>query len=300
VTPPKSEDPRLSAFRDWLTRRRGLSAETLRRYVQEAGRWLDTLGDGMSGCEAGRVRAVVLDQAPERSRSSIRMTTTVLRAYLRFRVAAGEVRPALVDAVPTAPRRRLATIPRYVPPAVIERIVASTAGADAAAVRDRAIILLLARLGLRAGDLWRLTLGDLDWERGEMLLHGKGGLRARMPLPQDAGDALLAYIETTRPRSLKARIFLRLQPPHRPFASSAEIAGIVARVLKRGGFSGVPSGSHMFRHSLATSMLRGGASLDSVGVVLRHRHPSTTAIYAKADVAMLTRIAQPWPGDASC
>jgi site-specific recombinase XerD len=121
-----------------------------------------------------------------------------------------------------------------------------------------------------------------------------------MPLPQDAGDALLAYLERGRPCVTHPRVFLRVQAPHRPLSSSAEIAGIVSRVLDRGGIVGVPTGAHIFRHSLATAMLRAGSSLETVGTLLRHRQPATTAIYAKTDVPMLTRIAQPWPGDASC
>jgi site-specific recombinase XerD len=121
-----------------------------------------------------------------------------------------------------------------------------------------------------------------------------------MPLPQDAGDALLAYIEQVRPAVREDHVFLRIQAPFRPLASSAEIARVVARARSRAGVEGVPSGAHVFRHSLATAMVRTGASLESIGAVLRHRSPVTTAIYAKVDVAMLARVAQPWPGDASC
>ena len=123
-----------------------------------------------------------------------------------------------------------------------------------------------------------------------------------MPLrvPQDAGDAVLAYLARARPKVNEERVFLRAQPPFTPFKSSAEIAGIVARVLERGGIEGLPTGAHIFRHSLATNMLRAGAGLESVGTILRHRSPDTTAIYAKVDVAMLQKLAQPWPGDLPC
>jgi site-specific recombinase XerD len=121
-----------------------------------------------------------------------------------------------------------------------------------------------------------------------------------LPLPQDAGDAMLAYIERGRPVVAEERVFLRVPAPFTPLASSSEIAGIVSRVLARGGIEGVPTGAHMFRHSLATAMLRTGASLESVGTVQRHRSPGTTAIYAKVDVAMLMKVAQPWPGDVLC
>ena len=121
-----------------------------------------------------------------------------------------------------------------------------------------------------------------------------------MPLRQDAGDAVIEYLERARPRVNEEQIFLRALAPFTPFRSSAEIAGIVSRVLRRAGIEGLPSGSHIFRHSLATRMLRAGAGLASVGAVLRHKSTSATAIYAKVDVAMLEKVAQPWPGEASC
>jgi site-specific recombinase XerD len=143
-------------------------------------------------------------------------------------------------------------------------------------------------------------MADLDWGNALLRVHGKGRRTTRLPLPQDAGDAVLAYIEHGRPRVRNEHLFLRVQAPFTPLASSSGISNIVSRVLARGGIGGVLTGAHLFRHSLATSMLRGGASLESVGTVLRHQSPSTTAIYAKVDVPMLMRVAQPWPGDVSC
>jgi integrase len=146
----------------------------------------------------------------------------------------------------------------------------------------------------------QLRLTDIDWVKALVRVNGKSRRPAQLPLPQDTGDALLAYIEQVRPAVQDDHVFLRIQAPFRPFASSAEIARIVARARRRAGVEGVPSGAHVFRHSLATAMVRSGASLESIGAVLRHRSPVTTAIYAKVDVAMLARVAQPWPGEASC
>ena len=300
LVPAALEDPRLSAFCLWLKRHRGATDETIRRYLHEASRWLFSLGGDPAAYDAGTIRSVVLNQEPRRSRASVQMTTTVLRSYLRFLAVRGECRPELAHAVPPAPRRRLATIPRYAGPAVIERIIESCNTTTPVGIRDRAIILLLGRLGLRAGDVWRLRLADIDWANALLRVHGKGRRPTRLPLPQDVGDAVLAYLERVRPKVREERVFLRIQAPFRPFASSTEIAGIVARVLARACIDGVPTGAHVFRHSLATSMLRAGASLESVGTVLRHRSPNTTAIYAKVDVAMLETVAQPWPGDLSC
>ena len=167
-------------------------------------------------------------------------------------------------------------------------------------IRDKAIILLLARLGLRAGDVWALRLADLDWANGRIRVKGKGRRQSVLPLPQDVGEALLAYLSQARPRVSLEPVFLRVQAPFRPFSSSAEIAGIVSRVLARAGINGVPTGAHVFRHSLATNMLRSGASLETVGTVLRHSRRTSTAIYAKVDTPMLQRVVQPWPEGASC
>jgi site-specific recombinase XerD len=292
-------DPRLTEFSEWLRRERGVTSETLRRYLNEAGRWLERLGATPKDYNAAAIRSIVLDQGEERSRSSVRMTVTVLRSFLRFTIVQGQCSPSLLHAVPPAVRRRLSTVPRTIPTAKIEEIIASCRTDTPVEIRDRAILLLLARLALRAGDIWQLRLSDIDWRASRLRLHGKGRRGEMMPLPQDAGDALLAYIEDVRPVVATDRIFLRTQAPFTPLRSAAEIAGIVSRVLNRSGFTGLPTGSHVFRHSLASAWLRGGADLDQIGVALRHTSRDTTAIYAKVDVEMLAGVAQPWPGCAS-
>ena len=292
-------DPRLNGFAQWLHRERGATAETIRRYRQEAGRWIGSLGTDPKHFCAAAIRSIVLDQDPKRSRSSIRMTVTVLRTFLRFTVSQGLCAPFLLHAVPPAVRRKLSTVPRTIPAATIEDIIASCGATTPVEIRDRAILLLLARMGLRAGDVWQLRLSDIDWRTGRLRLHGKSRRGTMLPLPQDAGDALLVYIEDMRPVVSTDRVFLRTQAPFTPLRSSAEIAGIVARILKRGGFPGLPTGAHVFRHSLASAWLRGGADLDQIGVALRHASRTTTAIYAKVDVEMLAGVAQPWPGVAS-
>jgi site-specific recombinase XerD len=293
------EDARLTAYRNWLEQDRGATDATIRRYIGEASRWLSTLGSDPAGYAVMTIRSIALEQAG-RSRASVRMTATVLRSFLRFTASTGVCPATLAEAVPPAIRRRLGTLPRHAAPATIEAIIASCSTTTPVGVRDRAIVLLLARLGLRAADVWRLCLTDIDWRNGRLRLHGKQRRSVAMPLPQDVGDALLAYVEGGRPVVAEERVFLRAQAPFTPLRSASEIAGIVARVLKRGGFTDVPTGAHMFRHSLATSLLRAGSNLDAIGTVLRHRSPQSTAIYAKVDIAMLTEVAQPWPGDASC
>jgi len=293
-----AEDPRLAAFRAWLRRRCGATDQTIVRYLAETARWLPSLGEDPGVYGAVTIRQIVLDQPASRARQSVRLTATVLRAYLRFLAASGACRPELVYAVPYAPRRRDAALPRFLSPATVERIIASCDVATPVGLRDRAILLLLARLGLRAGDVCQLKLADIDWTSARLRVDGKSRRPAQLPLPQDAGDALLAYIEQTRPAVREDRVFLRVQAPFRPFASSAEIARIVATARSQAGVEEASSGAHVFRHSLATAMVRTGSSLETVGAVLRHRSPDTTAIYAKVDVVMLARVAQPWPGDA--
>ncbi|CCV09134.1 Phage integrase [Mesorhizobium metallidurans STM 2683] len=292
-------DPRLDGLAQWLRRERGATEETIRRYQHEAGRWIGVLGKDPAHYNAATIRSIVLDQIPERSRSSIRMTVTVLRAFLRFTVSQGLCAPFLLHAVPPAIRRKLSTVPRVIPTATIEDIIASSGTTTSVDIRDRAILLLLARMALRAGDVWQLRLFDIDWRAGRLRLLGKSRRGTMLPLPQDAGDALLAYIEDARPIVSTDRVFLRTQAPFTPLRSSAEIAGIVARILNRGGFSHLPTGSHVFRHSLASAWLRDGADLDQIGIALRHASRDTTAIYAKVDISMLAAVVQSWPGAAS-
>jgi integrase/recombinase XerD len=158
-----------------------------------------------------------------------------------------------------------------------------------------------ARLGLRAGDALAMRLGDIAWDEGTIRVCGKGRREIRLPLPQDAGEALLEYLARARPRVDDDRIFLRSSAPYQPFKRSSGISGVVRLALNRAGIPDAPSqGANLLRHSAATSMLCAGASLDAVGTVLRHRSIDTTAHYAKVDLAMLRLIAQPWPGEASC
>ena len=181
----------------------------------------------------------------------------------------------------------------------IERLIASCDLSAPHGVRDRAILLLLARLGLRAGDILTMRLGDIEWEQATLRVRGKARREIRLPLPQDAGDALLAYLERARPLAACDQVFLRSSAPYRPFSGSSVVSGIVRLALTRAGIESAPSkGANLLRHSAATAMLRGGATLDMVGTVLRHRSPDTTAHYAKVDITALQQIAQPWPGDA--
>jgi integrase len=156
------------------------------------------------------------------------------------------------------------------------------------------MILLLVRLGLRAGDVARLRLGDLEWESGTLRVLGKGRYEVRLPLPQDAGDSLLRYLECRPDAGRTDRVFVRNIAPFKPFVSGHCVSGVVKRTLRRAGVTAV-KGAHLLRHTAATEMLRHGVPLAQIGLVLRHRSIDMTAYYAKVDVALLKQVAQPWP-----
>jgi integrase/recombinase XerD len=293
--------PRLAALRDWLLHHRGLSPRTTERYLRLATRFLARLGDDPAAYDASAVRRVVLDVAGHGSPANTKTVATGLRVYLRFLAARGECRPGLDQAVPPVPQWRLSALPRYLPPKDVERVIAACDTTRLHGLRDRAILLLLARLGLRAGDILDLRVDDLDWGAAALRVRGKGRRDARLPLPQDAGDALLAYLEQRRPGGPELRVFLRCSAPYRPLARSSCISSIVRLALGRAGIASPPSrGANLLRHSAATAMLREGATLDAVSALLRHRSLDTTAHYAKIDLPMLRGVAQPWPEGAPC
>ena len=297
--PNAPPDDSLERFRDWLRRHRGISDASIRIHSRNVATLLGDLGEDPGTYSAARVRDVMLARLPEASLPRAQSLTTAMRLYLRFLTSVGACRPGLVGAVPTPPSWRLSTLPRYLPSSDIERAVASCDTTSAVGVRDRAILLLLARLGLRAGDVTGLELDDIDWRHARLLVCGKSRRPTGLPLPQDVGDALLAYIERVRPVVREQKVFLRIPAPYRPFQESNAITAIANRALCRAGVAGAtPRGARVFRHSAATSLIRSGASLELVGALLRHRLPNTTAIYAKVDVPMLLEVAEHWIGDA--
>lgn len=294
---PPVIDARVAAFQDWLRRHRGISEITIERHGGMLMRLLPALGDDPACYSAWLIRQALLDYSRTAgSRHYLRMMATALRGYLRFLAARGDCSVGLDLAVPSAKHWRLSALPRYLPAEDVERLVSSCDITQPSGIRDRAILLLLARLGLRAGDVSAMRLDDIEWEQGTLRVCGKGRREIRLPLPQDAGDAVLDYLTRARPASASDIVFLRLLPPHTPFATSLSVGSVVDRALTRAGIQNAPSrGSNLLRHSAATAMLRAGATLYTIGTVLRHRSLDTTAHYAKVDVGMLSEIAQPWP-----
>jgi site-specific recombinase XerD len=221
--------------------------------------------------------------------------TTSLRAFLRYLAVEGRCRVGLDSAVPGYAHWRLADMPRYLAPEQISRLIAACDGEAPAQRRDRAIVLLLARLGLRAGDVAQLRLTDIEWETGSLRVSGKSRYEVRLPLPQDVGDAITAYLECRPSIFASDHVFLRTIAPYRPFRQGDGISSVVRRRMKRAGNVTPVKGAHVLRHTAATEMLRNGVPLEKIGLVLRHRGIDTTAFYAKADVALLKQVAQPWP-----
>jgi site-specific recombinase XerD len=222
-----------------------------------------------------------------------------LRAFLRYLHHRGLNQRALAGCVPSMRRWKLATLPTYLPAAEVQKALDGCDRATVIGRRDYAILMMLAKLGLRANEVATLTLDDIDWRAGEMLVRAKGRQRARMPIPPDVGAAVVAYLRDTRPKSSCRRLFVRTLAPHVGFASGCAITMIAKAALDRVGIKGCAHrGAHIFRHSLATELLRSGATLSEIGQLLRHESHDTTRIYAKVDIETLRTLSLPWPGGA--
>ncbi len=220
---------------------------------------------------------------------------TVFRSFFRFLLQKGELQVDLAASVLTVADWRLSTVPKYLTPEEVERVLNACDRRMATGRRDYAILLLLARLGLRAGEVVALQLEDINWRAGEILVRGKGLLHERMPLPSDVGQALTSYLRRGRPACQTRRVFVRMRAPRRGFANPATLSGIVRRALARADLHPPSRGAHLLRHSLATSMLGSGATMRELAEILRHRAINSTEIYAKVDFQGLRSLAHPWP-----
>jgi site-specific recombinase XerD len=285
----------VTRFRAWLRKHRGASDATIKLYARDAGRLMTALGEDPASWDAAAIRRIFMDRASTCGRGTVEKMTTSLRAFLRYLAVEGRCRVGLDSAVPGYAHWRLADMPRYLTPEQIRRLIAACDGEAPAQRRDRAIVLLLARLGLRAGDVAQLRLTDIEWETGSLRVSGKSRYEVRLPLPQDVGDAITAYLECRPSIFASDHVFLRTIAPYRPFRQGDGISSVVRRRMKRAGNVTPVKGAHVLRHTAATEMLRNGIPLEKIGLVLRHRGIDTTAFYAKADVALLKQVAQPWP-----
>jgi len=287
-------------FETYLRNERALAETTIAYYVLYTRRFLtDRFGKGrvvLSRLSAGDVVRFVQRQVPRLHQKRAKRLTTTLRSFLNYTRYRGDITSDLATAVPCVAAWSMTSIPRDIPADAVRQVLASIDRRTPAGRRDYAVLLLLARLGLRASEVVLLELDDIDWAAGELHVRGKGGRRTALPLSAEVGRALVSYLRHGRPRSTSRRVFLRLKAPIRGFLHSAAITSLVAHTLARGGINSPSKGAHQFRHALAVQMLRHGASLAEIGEVLRHRSPQTTTIYAKVDLEALRPLALPWPG----
>lgn len=296
--------PRLTAldmlvgrYRAWMVEDRGLAAATVLRYENLARRFLHELstGDGadVADVTGATVARFLLDECGRVSVGAAKGRVAELRSLLRFLYVEGLIGVPLAASVPPVAGWRDTTIPRSVTAEQVRDLLDSCERACAVGMRDFAILMLVARLGLRSAEVARMELGDIAWRAGELAVRGKGRRHDRLPVPVDVGDAVAAYLQTGRPRCDDRHVFLTVKAPQRPIRPDL-VSDVVRRACRRAGVETV--GAHRLRHGLATAMLANGAALVEISQVLRHHDLATTALYAKVDVVSLRQVAQPWPG----
>lgn len=290
--------PLVQGFRDWLKIHRGASETTLSRYSAAAVEFLGELGDDPGQYDAERLRAFLLERARRRGVGGTKAISSALRMFLRYLASQGKCRAGLDAAIPTIAGWRLASLPHCLSTDEVEQLLSACDPSSQMGLRDRAVILLLARLGLRASDVAALRFVDIDWEDGSILVKGKSRREVRLPLPQEGGDAILTYLEH-RPHVQDEHVFLRCVAPSRGLTGSS-VSQIVKRNMRRAGITAASYGSHILRHTAATELLRRGVSLFDIGNVLRHRSADMTAYYAKVDMGLLKQLVRPWPKVLSC
>ena len=305
-TDPESTDPIGQIERTYthfLLNDRGLSSAAVRMYVPIVRSFLtERFGPravAVKDLVAQDANRYILRHSQRFGRAQTQHIATALRSFLRYLFQRGDIAVDLASAVVPTVRWRQVGLPKALAPEQVELLLESCDRKTVVGRRDHAILLLLARLGLRGREVAVMTLDDLDWNKGVVNVSGKSQRREALPLPQDVGEALVAYLRDGRPCCTTRRLFVRVQAPHRGFTDSTAIRDIVRRAFARAGIDPPFKGSHALRHSLATGMLRNGASLEDIGQILRHRHPETTQIYAKVDHAALRTLAPAWPGGAS-
>ncbi len=304
--PPLQQDISAAAvllrrYEGYLRGDRGLAANSVLVYVPFIRDFLAAHSTD-TGCvvqdafDTLTIRDFLLAQTPGRSEEYARLLATALRSFLRFLFLQGEMSRDLSTSVPMVRRYRQTAPPAFLSPQDVERVLAATNRSTSTGRRDYAILLLLARLGLRAGEVVALQLDDIRWRAGEIIVRGKGRMLDPLPLLSDVGEALATYIREDRGASTSRRVFLRTLAPRTSLAGPAAVGHIVRRALARADVRRLGRGAaHLFRHGLATKMVRQGASMEEISEVLRHRSQMTTAIYAQVSFEALRTVAQPWP-----
>jgi len=297
------ESPRqrvINRFENYLLQERRLSPATPHNYLPVIDQFLSERfprrGLNLSTVRAADVTDFVRRHAHQLSPGRAALMVTALRSFFRHLLHRGVVATDLAACVPTVPKWKFAALPRFLSADSVQRVLDGCDRQTSIGRRNYAILLLLARLGLRACEVVGLNLEDIDWKEGQIAVRGKGGKPVLMPLPVDVGEAIATYLRRDRARCSVRRVFIRDRAPLVGFQNSLAICSLVMRSLKKAGVESAHTGAHVFRHSLATNLLREGCSLDEIGELLRHQSPDTTAIYAKVDLVALRTLALPWPG----
>lgn len=300
---PTPAEQLTTTFRRYLEQERRLAPATVAYDLEFARRFLaQHFGEGevrLDRLRAADVVRFVQCEAARLHAKRAKMMTTALRSFLQFALYRGLIETDLRANVPTVANWSMASLPKALSSEELQCLLSNCERETAVGRRNWAILLLLARLGLRAGEVVGLTLEDVDWAAGELSIRGAGTPSDRLPIPQDVGKALVDYLCHVRPACASRQVFVRLRAPHRGFATSSAISSLVRRALARAGLDPAHKGAHLLRHTVATQMLRQGASLAEIGELLRHRSQQTTMIYAKVDLDLLRPLALPWPGGAS-
>lgn len=296
-----AEPELLRSFCQWMRDQRGSADGTLSNYGRPIRELILLIDEDPSKLTARLLRQFVMERSRQVGWAAANHCTTGLRMFLRFLIADGRCSAGLLGAIPKLAHWRLSSLPRVLAPADVERIIASCDRSSPVGMRDRAILLLLARLGLRAGDIVQLRLQDIDWKEATIQVCGKSRRQTQLPLSQEVGQAIVDYLQHGRPSTCNDDLFLRSRAPFRRLRSHCAVSVLVDRAICRAGVTKPGRGAaHLLRHSVASSMLRQGASLQEIADLLRHRSVETTQIYAKVDVTSLRRIAQPWPEVTPC
>ena len=289
------------SFCCWMREQRGIAERTLCDYRQYLQPLLTEISTAPDKLNAARLRRFILELSRNVGNARVKAATSALRTFIRFLVAQGQCPASLVDAIPSVAHWRLSSLPQYLQPEEVERVLDSADTQTPVGKRDRAILLLLARLGLRAGDVVQLRLMDIDWRAATITVSGKNRQQTQLPLTQEVGDALVIYLQYGRAPTQSDHLFIRAIAPFRPFRDARGISDIAKLALRRAGVNAPQRGAaHVLRHSAATTMLRHGASLQEISTVLRHQSVASTQIYAKVDVVALHELAQPWPQVLPC
>lgn len=298
VPPPPPEPGIMLEFREWMRDHRGVRASTFEVYLPIVLELLDAVRGDVEHLTARQLRGFVVERAGRHGHKRASSVVTATRVFVRFLVASERCDATLIAAVPAVATWKETNVPRHLAPADVERVLASCDVTTPTGLRDRAVLLLLARLGLRAGDVSALTFVDFDWREARLRVAGKGRREDWLPIPQDAGDAVLAYLEKARPRVRARAVFFTVKAPIVPI-SRWVVSTIVGRAIRRAGVSSPSHGAHVLRHSAAVRMLRAGSSLGEIGALLRHASIETTFHYAKVDRDLLLDLAEPWPAPPS-